>query len=235
MKHKEIKLPFNIRNTYLEKTLAARPFVILSNWAAQGMRYMNGFERTYRLVSEAILLSVLYFGIFKDIRFGLPAAFLIAHTMFWIFNGHIFVLSRFLSERSLSRREFIAYIEGLRGRSMKKEYLAGTLLFGSLSRGKFSAFSDLDVRIIRRKDIFSSILACNYCAFERLRAFTRAFPLDIYVFDLEEIGAKMRPDEDPIVLSDPRGVIARDHKGKTVGYPEFIAEFSTDAMRGGKA
>jgi predicted nucleotidyltransferase len=195
---------------------------------------MNGFERAYRLFSEAVLLGALYFLVFKDIRFGLPAAFIVAHTTFWIFNGHIFVLLRFLSEKPLGRDKFIRYIEGIRERSEKKRYLAGTLLFGSLSRGDFSPFSDLDVRIIREKSLLGSIRACNYCAFERLRAFTRAFPLDIYVFDLSEISVKMRPDENPVVLSDPRGVIARDYNGETIGFSDFLSGFSVGNDKGGK-
>jgi hypothetical protein len=168
---------------------------------------------------------------------GVPLAilvsFLTVHTLFWIFNGHVFVLMRYISSRRNDPAKFISYIEKMHQRVNSNPFLLAVVAFGSLSKGGFSATSDFDVRFIRKRGFINSIRAFNLCSKERARAFFHAFPLDIYVFDLEEIQHKINPDEPPVIMSDPDGIISMYRKDK-VDFHDFYRRFSEKFAGAGK-
>jgi hypothetical protein len=220
VKKKNVTLPLNIKNELLTSFLQSRPGVLISNWLCQGMVYMNRYERLHRLILEAALILIVFWiavhlmGNFKAII----VAVLIAHTFFWIFNGHFYVLVRYLAERQNDPAQFIAYIEGINQRVQGKEFLLAAVAFGSLAKDKFSASSDFDVRFLRRQGWGNAIRAFNFCALERARAFLYAFPLDIYVFEVEELSHKIKADEPPVVMLDPEGIF---ESGKRVPFTDF--------------
>jgi hypothetical protein len=220
VKKKLVTLPFNLKNELLTSFLQSRPGVLISNWLCQGMVYMNRYERLHRLLLEVSLILIILWvavppmGSLKAVM----VAFLIAHTFFWIFNGHFYVLMRYLAERNNKPAQFIAYIEGINERVQEKEFLLAVVAFGSLSKEKFSASSDFDIRFLRKKGFLNSIRAFNLCATERARAFIHAFPLDIYVFDAEELSQKIRADEPPVVIMDPEGIFGSKNR---VAFQEF--------------
>jgi hypothetical protein len=109
--------------------------------------------------------------------------------------------------------------------SYSRRFFLAVVAFGSLSKGQFSASSDFDVRFIRRKGLIASIMAFNYCTFERTKAFLNAFPLDAYVFDLEDIDNKIESDEPPIIMFDPNSIFGDDFKGNKMDFDEFYARF----------
>jgi hypothetical protein len=225
VKKKMVTLPFNLQNRLLMSFLQSRPGVIISNWTCQGMPYMNRYERLYRVTIEIIVIAILSWAVanLMDYYKALFASILVVHTLFWSFNGHFYVLMRYLKERKHDPMRFIAYIEGINERLQGKSFLRGAVAFGSLSKDKFSGSSDFDMRFLRKQGLINSLRAFNYCALERARAFFQHFPLDIYVFDLEEIPRKIKGDEPPIIIWDPEGIFHRhqDH----IEFGEFSSRF----------
>ena len=226
MKKKEIKIPIFLDNYIIKNFLESRTGIVLSNWLNQGIRYMNSFERLYRMVTEIFVIFILFLFLSRLIHYSIAIAIsvLIVHTLFWLFNGHFFVLMRYISNRPNDPSRFIYYIKCLNERVRKKKFLLAAAGFGSLSKGKFSSSSDFDLRLMRKKGIINSILAFNYAALERAKAFLSAFPLDIYVFDLEEIKYKIRSDEPPIILYDPEGALSKNVKNR-IDFIEFSQSF----------
>jgi hypothetical protein len=224
VKKKKVTLPFNLKNERLTSVLQSRPGVIISNWICQGMIYMNKYERLYRLTLEISLIGIVFWAAAHLIDYykALLVSFLMVHTIFWTFNGHIYVLMRYLTERNNDPARFIAYIEGINERLQGKDFLRGAVAFGSLSKDKFTASSDFDVRFLRKPGLVNSLQAFNHCALERARAFVQAFPLDIYVFDVEELSQKIRADEPPVVMMDPEGIF--ENRGK-IAFRDFCDRF----------
>jgi hypothetical protein len=210
MKKKKVALPNDWRSPRLQAFLQSRPGVLFSNWIFQGMRYMNRYEVLHRLVLETCLILLLFLASSRGLSWPAVLAALVAvllgHTVFWLFNGHFFVLMRYLSERHNDPQRFLSFIEGLHERVKGREFLLAVVGFGSLSRNTFSPSSDFDVRFLMRRGVLNRVKAFNLCALERARAFVQRFPLDIYVFDRAEISQKIRGDEPPIIFWDPEGL-----------------------------
>jgi hypothetical protein len=228
MKKKEIQLPFNIENKVLIHFLQSKVGVVLSNWTIQGMRYMNKYERLYRIILEITMIATSSLLLVRILYkfLAIFISFLTIHTLFWIFNGNFYVLMRYVSKRQNDPVKFISYIKNMYERVNSKPFLLAVVAFGSLSKGGFSASSDFDVRFIRRKGFFNSMRAFTYCALERAMAFLNAFPLDIYVFDMDEIKYKIRSDEPPIVMFDPDGVINDRYRKNKVDFHKFHEMFN---------
>jgi predicted nucleotidyltransferase len=191
---------------------------------------MNKYERLYRVISEAFVVSVSFLLLARPLNYltAVLIAFLTVHTLFWFFNGHFYVLMRYVSNQQNNPAKFISYITKIYERINKKRFLLAAVAFGSLSKGRFSSSSDFDLRLIRRKGFINSILAFNYCALERARALLNAFPLDIYVFDMDEIKYKnkIRADEPPIIFYDSEGVLSMGFaERKRISFVEFSQEF----------
>lgn len=234
MKKKEVSLPYNWRTRWLVAFLQSRFGVLLSNWIFQGMRYMNRYEVLHRLVLETGSILVVYLAgsrllLLPPAKAAL-AALLLAHTIFWLFNGHFFVLMRYLTERHNDPQQFLRFIEGLHARVEGRDFLLAVVGFGSLSRNAFNPSSDFDVRFLMKRGFLNRVRAFNLCARERARAFVQGFPLDIYVFDPEEISRKIRGDEPPIVFWDPEGIFRRqqDHIEFEVFRASFRSLFTRD-------
>ena len=225
MKKKRVQIPFNIHNRFLVYFFQSKTGLVLSYWVSQGMRYMNKYERLHRICSEIIITAVFVLFLAQATSRGLALAisFLVVHTLFFLFNGHFYVLMRYIVNRKNDPEKFLVFLEGLHKR-IKKPYLLGGAAFGSLSKGKFGHSSDFDVRLLRKKGFLNSLKAFNYCSLERAKAFFRAFPLDIYVFDVEELKFKIKPDELPIILFDPECVLENMYQ-KKLEFKQFSKNF----------
>jgi len=170
---------------------------------------MNRYEVMHRLILETISICLVYLVSSRWLLSPFQAflvSILLVHTLFWLFNGHFYVLMRYLNERNNDPMRFLRYIEELYERVKGREFLRAVVGFGSLSRGAFSPSSDFDVRFLMKPGFGNRVKAFNLCAWERARAFVQGFPLDIYVFELEDLARKIREDEPPIIIRDPEGI-----------------------------
>jgi predicted nucleotidyltransferase len=92
------------------------------------------------------------------------------------------------------------YLLHLRVRSELAESVKQALVYGSVSRHSSDDRSDVDVRIIAEAGRWNAVKAALFVLTERIYAFARGIPLDIYMFeDLRDL-QRMSKEESPIVL-----------------------------------
>jgi len=222
MKRKQFN---RFKNELINSFFSTKVGTIISNWVAQGMLYMNKYEIGYRIFIEIIVISIFVFIFHKliSLKFfkSVVFSFLLTHSLFWILNGHFFVLMRYIVNWKNNPQKFINYVKNLQKRVERKKFILGAAVFGSVARGNFSVSSDLDLRLIRKRGFLNTFLILNYCIKERFYAFFHMFPLDVYVFDIEELTKKINPDEPALILSDPLGVLKRLYREKIIEFDDF--------------
>jgi hypothetical protein len=191
--------------------------VVSINWVFQGILGMDPTERNFK-----IFLDFLFAGLFALIlsRFLNPVHSIIlglisAHTFNWLFNGHLFVIGRFLGFTS-NRPEFILqYMTGVQHRIQNADFLLGGIIIGKIARGGgISSTSDVDIRLVRRKGFLNGIKASYLTTSERSRALLNKFPLDLYTHDKLESLNRLNPDEKPIIVFDPDGVFKEKYRNR---------------------
>ena len=190
---------------------------------------MEGVERLFKLLME-IMLFCLILSLFLSTNLNAwtsaPLALFLAHTLNWLFNGHLFVLGRYIGFTNNEPRSFIEYPGRIRNRLMHKSSIDAIAFFGSLSREGFSPTSDLDMRVIPRKGVWNAFVACFWTFVERATALLNKYPLDVYVVSKRSSLDKLRADETPVILFDHSGFFNRYYTA-TADYQEFKCEFLT--------
>lgn len=206
----KLKPQGKFEGTILGRLLKTRLAVIASNWVFQGMRYMNIYEITLKLLIDILFIYVFYnlLSNYIDIVWSLITSVLIAHTLNWVFNGHIFVLLRYVAPVPKSAQQFEDFIQQMKIRALKWSSVDGIAIYGSYCRGTLHKYSDLDVRVVTRPGVINSISGAIFCLYLRLLAFFDVFPLDIYACDKMEFLDQLRDDEKPYILIDHSGRLA---------------------------
>lgn len=203
----KLKPQGKFEGTILGRLLKTRLAVIASNWVFQGMRYMNIYEISLKLLIDVLFAYVLFnlLNNYLDIVWSFIASVLIAHTLNWIFNGHIFVLMRYVAPVPKTAQQFEDFIQQMKTRALKWSSIDGIAIYGSYCRGTLHKYSDLDVRVITRPGVINPIYGAIFCLYLRLLAFFDVFPLDIYACDKMEFLDQLRDDEKPYILIDHSG------------------------------
>lgn len=196
-----------LEGSVLGELFASRPGIIASNWVFQGMRYMNGSEIALKIGIDLALATILARYAFPNHTpfVAISTAILIAHTVNWVLNGHFFVLMRYVVPIPKSELQFEAYIARLGKSAQRFRSIDAVAIFGSYCRGRLHNYSDLDVRVIATPGVSSALAASVFCFAERLIAFVRLFPLDIYCCSDLTYLDRLRRDEAPVVLLDRSG------------------------------
>ena len=197
-----------LEGSILGSVLKTRPAVILSNWVFQGMRYMNIYEISLKLFLDVLLVIVLMGLFFSDemtFSASLILSIVIAHTVNWIINGHIFVLMRYVAPVPKTEKHFEDFIAKMKISALKWKSIDGVAIYGSYCRGNLHKFSDLDVRVITCPGMRNAIYGSVFCFYQRLIAFFYFFPLDLYCCDKMQFLDQLREDEKPYILIDHSG------------------------------
>jgi len=181
---------------------------LLKNWIHQSLFYMDATERMLRIILElleifviTILLSRLYGH--EVIKFWiLIASFLVVHTINWVLNGNWWacILFAFPNLRNPGEAKTCRYLNAMGTRLKKSTSISGILIFGSLSRGMWHERSDIDLRILRKLGLWNAIASFLVITRERMFAFLKHQPLDMYLADDIDFLLNMRKDEPPIFL-----------------------------------
>lgn len=195
------------KKIHFQKILANPFIVIVSNWLFQGMRYMETGERYLKIACTLIPSLVIVIIIIKAkggiLLSEIVLSFIFCHTLNWIFNGHIFVLMRYLPIKSkMTIDKMKSFINDIYKRSCGVDFLQAILIFGSLSRGEIGSTSDLDVRIMRQKGAGKTFKAYLFTIRLRFLAFIKRFPLDVYTFGDISYLQRLRKDEPPVIVID---------------------------------
>lgn len=172
-------------------------------------------ELVLKLFFEIVVLGLLLFvisGFGLNFLICFPVAFFLAHTVNWLLNGHFFNLIRYLGAGKKDYKWFIAYPDKMRKRLSGKKSISSVALYGSFSRGAFTATSDLDVRIIARLGLVNTFVASWFACYERFLAFFARYPIDIYTVTQTRGLEKLRNDEPPVILIDNDDFIRRSYK-----------------------
>jgi len=173
------------------------PFAaLISHWVFQGMLYMDRTERLFKLGLD--LIGIVFFATLLREFTGVPltwmTAFVLAHTINFIFNGQMWVVLKFYGVTRTSS-VFNRYVDGFAKRARAEESIVAAIVYGSLVRREWLPSSDLDVRLLRKPGFANGLRACWFLLTERTRAFFYRFPLDAYVIDRVDSLSKLRDDE----------------------------------------
>lgn len=196
------------------------PFVVrlilltFSSWLFQCILYMDRTEKIFKILVEFILFAPSFLVLnylLNNILLSIFLAFIIAHTLNWIFNGQIGVLLKNLDILNTDKEKFFDYMDNVKEEVVNEESIMAAAAFGSLSRKELKKTSDLDIRIIRKPGYISGFKACFFVLKERSKAFFNKFPLDIYVLDsYEMINIHINiKDEEPVILYDPDKILEK--------------------------
>lgn len=175
------------------------PILTLSSWFFQGILIMDTTERYFKIFLDFVLFLLLLI-ILSSMKYPLCIliAFIIAHSLNWIFNGQIFVLLKNLRLIKTDKKIFVEYLEKFKKRVKKEDSILIAASLGSISRGELKETSDIDIRIVRKNGVVNGIRACVFVLSERTRSFLNGFPLDIYVLD--DIKELFEFAEEPIII-----------------------------------
>lgn len=205
----------NLEGSRIGALLKTRVAVILSNWVFQGMRYMNVYEISLKLALDILLTAGILWLMSGPLSlYSFLGALIIAHTINWIINGHIFVLMRYVYPVPKTLRDFDEYVCEFKRHAENAGYIDGVAIYGSYCRGQLHKYSDLDVRVIVGRGILNGILGSLFCFKERLIAFFKVFPLDIYCCVETRSLSRLRDDEVPIILLDRSGILEKHYTNK---------------------
>ncbi len=195
-----------LEDSFLGKILKLRIAVIASNWLFQGMRYMNIYEVSLKLLLDALLVVIIS-AMFSDklTILSVLMAIIVAHTINWLINGHIFVLMRYVAPVPKTEKHFEKFISQMKASALKWKAIDGVAIYGSYCRGTLHKYSDLDVRAVTYPGVLNAISGSIFCFYQRLIAVFHVFPLDIYCCDKMEFLDQLRDDEIPHILIDHSG------------------------------
>jgi hypothetical protein len=183
------------------RQLLCHPIVaVATHWAFQSLLYMDPTERLFKLTLDAMLTlagsTLLSAWLPRQIAW--PTAFIVAHTLNFLFNGHLWGVLKHYGLVSYTPEVFRIYVKALGRRAQLEPAIQYVVICGSLSRQQWSASSDLDARIIRNPGFINGLRACWFLLRERSRALVARFPLDVYVLD-DEVRLQQLNVEEPLI------------------------------------
>ena len=196
----------HVSHTALRYLLRSPVAAVAAHWLFQGMLYMDTAERRFKLLLDVLLTGLVAIPLLLCFRSrgAWVAAFLLAHSLNFLFNGQLWGVLKHYGIGRLSRAGFESYLCQLARRIGNEPSILWAGVFGSLIRGDWSPTSDLDVRLVRKPGVSNALRACIFVLVERSRALTRRFPLDIYVLDDLSQLAAMREEGNPLATSSTR-------------------------------
>lgn len=170
---------------------------IASHWAFQSIFYMDQTERLFKVIldiSVTFIFHQVLRSFIEETRLSLIIAFLIAHSINFLLNGHLWGVLKHYDYVQTPREEFSDYTEALINRIENEPAFQQAIIYGGISRSEWSPSSDLDVRIVRHTGIRNAMRGCWFILCERSRALLVKFPLDIYLLDSHDSLAKMHSE-----------------------------------------
>ena len=181
-------------------------FRLLQNWIFQGFAGAHWTELLFRFSLEMVVVAALWCALSIWTHYAIVWAVLVAHTLMWTFNGHLWALK--ISDKARLVRNtperINKYIVGLEHRLERAQPITACVLSGSLSRGRFHQYSDLDVWFTKKRGFFNGLWAYVLGVRERSIAFLQRIPIELYFYDPEDYVGK-DSDETLLLLKDCEG------------------------------
>jgi len=218
MKKKNKKFYWQPRNPWLNNLMNSAVGILSINWVFQGILGMDPTERNFKIFLDLLLagLFAVILSQFINPICSISCGLIAAHTINWLFNGHLFVIGRFIGFTSNQPESILQYMNDVQRRIQNADFLLGGIIIGKIARGGgISSTSDVDIRLVRRKGFLNGLKASYWSLNERSRALFNKFPLDLYTHDNLETLNRLNPDEKPIIVFDPDGAFKEkyEHRG----------------------
>ena len=186
----------------MQKLLRYPLVAVTIHWTFQSLFYMDPTERRFKLMLDVVptVTGGVLLSRWLPWKFAWVAAFLVAHTINFLFNGQLWGALKFYGFVNNTYEAFENYTQSMAERIKAESSIGYAAVYGSRTRSEWKSSSDLDLRLVRRPGWRNGLRACVFVLIERARALFLGFPLDIYVLDDFDSLARLRPDELPMVL-----------------------------------
>lgn len=222
-KHKK-HLPEFLQGTRFGELCRYGWMIFLSAWILQGVRIMNWREVVVKYVIDVVLI---YLFVSLDINW--IVAFIIAHTLNFIFNGQYFAMFTHMGATGVSAEKFLDKTLYIANELKKKSFCNAAIAYGSLSRGCYKTTSDIDLRLVPAEGEVNWWKLAIWAVWFRLRAFVWGYPLDMYCYDARVLSKKMRSDELPIILDEKNDCMHNEYPER-VELDEFVRRFKENNL-----
>jgi len=191
-----------LKSRLLRRLVQHAPLAVAAHWMFQSLLYMDRTERRFKLSLDLglTLIGGLALSVWLPGRIAWPAAFLLAHTLNFLFNGQLWGVLKHYGWINHTYEAFTDYVQALHKRAQAEPAIRCLMIYGGLSRRQWTPSSDLDARIVRQPGFINGLRVCCFLLHERSRALLARFPLDIYILDPETSLRKLNPKERPIHL-----------------------------------
>jgi hypothetical protein len=158
-----------------------------SHWTFQSLLYMDTTERWFKIGLDVILTVVIGAGLSLWLTWPLAGliAFLLAHTLNFLFNGHLWGALKHYGLVTMPPEVFECNLRSILKRAQTEPAIRRVLVGGGVARGNWTPASDIDVRFIRHPGVWNGLRACWFTLSERTRALFSGVALDAYVLDSE--------------------------------------------------
>lgn len=224
-KHKKKHLPVFIQNTWFDEWMSYGYITFITSFLLQGMLYANWRENVIKIGLDVIITIVLSFVI--------PwwGGLIIAHIINYCINGQAICVFYHIRAGNLSAEQFYNGTKLMKVRLDKCPYIVAAIAYGSLSKGKWHPSSDIDIRFIPAKGELNYWKTCFWALGERIRAFFKAYPLDMYVFSMKQSYVVMSKKEVPIIFKDIENLSGKYYK-KVMTFDQFGEMFILMHLKG---
>ena len=152
---------------------------------------MDTTERWFKIGLDVILTIVIAVGL--SLWLSWPSAgliaFLLAHTLNFLFNGHLWGALKHYGLVAMTPEVFESNLRAILKRAQAEPAIRRILVGGGVARGHWTPASDVDMRFIRHPGVWNSLRACWFTLGERTRALFSGLALDAYVLDSERARA----------------------------------------------
>lgn len=188
------------RNRLLNALQSSLVVSLLAHWVFQGLLYMDRTERWLKVGFDFVVTIAALITFSFDIAMS-ALAFLFAHTLNLLLNGHILGVLKSFDISFADKEGLSRYLEQLTRRVKRAPSVGFAGVYGSLARGTLTGTSDLDIRVVSRTDdLWCQIRCALFATRERTIALVQGIPLDIYSFGSEAALAARDMRESPLVL-----------------------------------
>jgi len=179
---------------------------IPAGWALQAIHSTVRTERFFRIVLEVVILIVTGLVLWATDYLTIPSSLItlvVTHTIFWFITGNfwVYMLDSFLWIENPGIKTILSFVEFTKKQLTRTNSVEAILIYGSMCRGQFHQRSDLDLRVVRRRDAMTGLIALPIGLLMRAYSFFLVLPVDLQVVDgAEFLEKQMREDERPIVV-----------------------------------
>lgn len=180
-----------VENKYLKAALASKlSFVI--NWIFQGVGIADIVENLFRLLLDSMFFIITHLATGNLLMSIL--ALIIAHTINYFINSNGPRIRVVLGKRT-DIRYSLHIMENYIKNNPPGKSVEAIVVFGSVVTKSVSKYSDIDMRVVRRKGIKNALLSLLWIMKFRLHMWKWGIPSDIFIATREKLVKTVKPDE----------------------------------------